>query len=263
MCEKLEKIYKKYKINDLPYGKKEDKLGDVYEEFVVSVFNDAKYLMNFNNLNTNQLDEKIYFEILNKEGIEIEKIEKIEATNEIPTRPSGGNSKTDIVIKVYMADKKEVNIPISVKQTRAPKVAMAEYDIKTILSEAKIENKEIETLMEKHQVEASAKNFTLEEKKKLREELEKDGNKDRLLRWIFTMSPVRNDEDIRVPRYILKFQLNKKDLSVKNSYVFEIEEYIRHISFTKKGKCVRGGFGTGLGWTYATGSKGKKIQFKG
>jgi len=41
-----------------------------------------------------------------------------------------------------------------------------------------------------------------------------------------------------------------------------VEDYIHSIIYNKKGNVKNGGFGTGLAWTYATGSGGFKIQFK-
>lgn len=263
MCDKIKEAYAEYNIEDLSYGKIGDKLGDAYESFVVNVFNDNKYLTEFNKLDNKKLDEFIFKSIIKKVKIDIKEILKIEATNKIPKRDNGGNAKTDVLVKIYTKNGQAINVPISVKQTTAPKVAMAEYDVDTILNETGIINTEIERLMRKFQEDASAKNFTNEEKEILTKELVKDNNKDKLLRWILTMSPIKDYSDIRVPIYLIKFQLNKNTLEVIDSGVYDIDEYIIHISTDKKGKPIKGGFGTGLGWTYATGSKGKKIQFKG
>ncbi len=263
MCNKIKEAYAEYNVENLTYGKIGDKLGDAYESFVVNVFNDNKYLIEFDKLDNKKIDEFIFRSIIEKVKIDIKEILKIEATNKIPKRDNGGNAKTDVWVKIYIKNGQVMNVPISVKQTTAPKVAMAEYDVDTILNETGIVNSEIERLMRKFQQDASAKNFTNEEKEILTKELEKDNNKDKLLRWILTMSPMKDYSDIRVPRYLIKFQLNKNTLEVIEPSVYDIDEYIIHISTDKKGNPIKGGFGTGLSWTYATGSKGKKIQFKG
>lgn len=263
MCNKIKEAYAKYNIDNLSYGEIGDKLGDAYESFVVNVFNDRNYIINYNNLRNSKLDECIFKSIIEKEGINVSEILKVEATDKIPKRDSGGNSKTDVLVKVYKKDGQIINIPISIKQTTVAKVAMAEYDVDTILNETGINNAKVERLMKKHQKDASAINFSSEEKEILKRELAKDNNKDKLLRWILTMSPVKNINDIRIPRYLIKFQLDKKSLEVIELGIYNIDEYVRHISTDKKGNPAKGGFGTGLSWTYATGSKGKKIQFKG
>ncbi|MBD8046977.1 MspI family type II restriction endonuclease [Clostridium faecium] len=263
MCDKIREAYAEYNIENLTYGEIGDKLGDAYESFVVNVFNDKDYLNKFDELSNNKLDECIFKTILNKEGIDINQIIKIEATDKIPRRASGGNAKTDVLVKVYIKSGQTINIPISVKQTTVAKVAMAEFDVDTILRETGIKNTEIERLMKKHQQDASAINFSKEEKLILKNELAQDNNKEKLLRWILTMSPLPDNSDIRIPRYIIKFQLDKDSLSVKELGIFNIDEYISHISTDRRGNPAKSGFGTGLSWTYATGSKGKKIQFKG
>ena len=61
---------------------------------------------------------------------------------------------------------------------------------------------------------------------------------------------------------ILKFSLTKQnEIIAINCYT--IDEYVDFLVYDKNGNYKKGGFGTGLSWTYATGSKGKKIQFKG
>lgn len=263
MCEKIREAYAQYNIGNLTYGEIGDKLGDAYESFIVNIFNDKAYLKNFNSLSNDRLDECVFKTIFEKEGIDVNKVIKIEATDEIPRRASGGNAKTDVLVKVYIEDGQIINIPISVKQTTVAKVAMAEFDVDTILRETGIKNAEIERLMKKHQQDASAINFSKEEKEILKRELAQDNNKEKLLRWILTMSPLPDSSDIRIPRYIIKFQLDKNNLRVKELGIYNIDEYISRISTDKRGNPAKGGFGTGLSWTYATGSKGKKIQFKG
>lgn len=256
MGNRLKNLYEKYDIKNLSFGIVGDKLGDVYEEFIMEIFKDKKYKNNFESLDKSNLEEKIFKTILKKEGIKnTADILKIEATDKIPKRESGGNAKTDVLVKIFYKSGQVIDIPISVKQTTAPKVAFAEFDVDTILNEVGIKNKVIERLMKKHQTDASAKLFTIEEKELLKDELKP--YKEKFIRWIVTMSPVKNDGDIRIPKYVIKFQLKKGNYGIANMAIYDINEYIKHIS------SKRGGFGTGLSWTYATGSKGKKIQFKG
>ena len=94
------------------------------------------------------------------------------------------------------------------------------------------------------------------------------------VRWVVTGSKDINSNSIQVPKIIVIFKLSHPtdkyninvgngDYELKSFIVLSSEEYIDHIMLTDKGKPKSGGFGTGLSWTYATGSKGKKIQFKG
>lgn len=255
MNKKLQHLYEKYDIKNLSFGIVGDKLGDVYEDFIVQIFEDKNYIKNFEGLNISDLEERIFKTILEKEGIESNNILNIEATTDIPKRKNGGNAKTDVLVNITYKNGQVKQIPVSVKQTTAPKVAFAEFDVDTILNEVGIDNEIIERLMKKHQTDASAKNFTKEEKEQLTNELAQ--YKEKFLRWIITMSPVKNDNDVRIPKYIIRFQLTKEDYEISKVTVCDIEESITNLTSKK------GGFGTGLSWTYATGSKGSKLQFKG
>lgn len=259
--ERLENLFRKYDIRNLPYGKLGDKLGDVFQDFVIEIFEDKRYIEGFEGLDEKEPEEKIFKTILTKEGIvNIRNVSRIEATSNIPKRNSGGDSKTDVLIKVYTKIGQVINIPVSIKQTTANKVSFAEFDVNTILREVGIVNPIVERLMTKHQTDGSAKNFTAGEKQQLRKELEP--YKEKLLRWIVTMDTTENKSDIRIPIYVIKFKLNRNYHIIKTD-VYNIDEYIRYISTNKNGSPALGGFGTGLSWTYATGSKGTKIQFKG
>lgn len=259
--EKLARLYEKYDIYNLPDGVVGDKLGDVYEDYVVEMFQDPTYIGRGESETFNQVEDEIVKIILGKEGIPLNQISRIEGTTDIPARSSGGNAKTDVLLKVYLVSGQMIQIPMSVKQTTAPKVAFAEYDVQTIAREVGITDARLIFLMEKHQRDASAKNFTTSEKQELRQLLRP--YKRKFLRWIVTMSTMEDRSDIRIPRYVIKFQLEKGTYRPSGRGVFDIDEYITFISTNKNGTESRGGFGTGLSWTYATGSKGYKIQFKG
>lgn len=257
----LKKLYKQYDIENLKYGAKTDKLGDVYEDYLCILFQDLSSVKNF--LETESLEKDVIFGVLNRIQLNILDIESISSTRKVPSRPSGGNSKTDVILTVKFKDNTINSYTFSVKQSAAPKVAFAEFDVETICNEVGITDPHVKELMLKHQNDASAKNFTPQEKQELRVGLAPYA--ERLLRWTITMSP---DEDIiglAYPKWIIKFKLSKEDAGSEllGWKLFNIEEYIDHIRLTKKGTVKPGGFGTGLSWTYATGSKGKKIQFKG
>lgn len=258
---RLQRLMKYYNIASLSHGSKEDKLGDVYEDYCVELLEDKILLQKAknNSLNMNDTDEFVYASILSKNVIPyINKIKNITATNNIKPRFTGGNPKTDVIADIQ-TDSGVMHLPISIKQTTAPKVAMAEFDVNTIVSEVNITDPIVIELLEKHQRDASAKNFTASEKINLRSHLEPYIN--RLVRWVVSGTPEPVD-DLRFPELLLKFSLTKNnEITAINCYT--IDEYVDYLIYDKKGNYKKGGFGTGLGWTYATGSKGEKIQFKG
>lgn len=254
--EVLDQLYKDYNIENLSFGILQDKLGDVYENFVVQTLENREYVFNFQNSNiVNNWEYQLFVDVMTGYNILPGEIEKINATDPVPVRLTHGLSKTDVIMTVNDSKK----YPISVKQSTAKKVAFAEFDVDTIIKEVGITDKELIRLLTKHQADASAKNFTKEEKETLTEKLKPIARK--FVRWVITGSPdVSND--IRIPTMIVKFDINKADNKLKSYKVFNIEDYIDSIMLDKNGNVKKGGFGTGLSWTYATGSKGRKIQFK-
>lgn len=252
----LDNLYKEYNIANLSFGVLQDKLGDVYEKFVVNILENVDYISAYRaSKHIKDWEYVLFSDILNDYNIDRNVVKKITATDPVPVRMSHGLSKTDVIMTLN-DDKK---FPISVKQSTAKKVAFAEFDVDTIVKEVGITDPELIRLLKKHQRDASAKNFTKEEKDILTEKLKPIARN--FVRWVITGSPVVSN-DIRIPTMIVKFDINKNDNSLKSYKVYDIESYIDSIMYDKHGNLKKGGFGTGLSWTYATGSKGKKIQFK-
>ncbi len=269
----LEKLYDRYDISSLSFGAIHDKLGDVYEEFCVRILNSKKILGDIKKGLSNTIEHNILKNILKCNNLDdFSAIDYITATSQIPHRSTGGNSKTDIIATIHMLNGKKLKLPISCKQSTAPKVALAEFDVNTICKEMNISNPRIKELLLKHQTDCSAKNFTPTEKFELKNLIAPITKN--FVRWVLTGSPKLNTGDVCVPTSIIKFKLtkpsdryniniNKGDFDFKSFEVMTTEEYINKIMFNKRGSIKSGGFGTGLSWTYATGSKGQKMQFKG
>lgn len=269
----LEELYKKYKISDLTFGTIHDKLGDAYEEFCVTILSDDMNLQKAkSNIKPENLDYEVYLSILSCCGItDFTYIKSIKATNKIPHRQTHGLSKTDVIITITNENETENKIAMSCKQSYAPKMAFAEFDVETICREVGISDEKLKVLMLKHQTDKSAKYFTNAEKTELRALLEPI--RENFVRWVITGSPDKNPTDVVYPTVIVKFRLKKPanrfdikvnngDLSLVSFGAVTVEDYIHSIIYDKKGNVKNGGFGTGLAWTYATGSGGFKIQFK-
>lgn len=272
----LNSLYEKYKIKDLQFGEINDKLGDVYEQFCVEILKSKDILDSIkSNSNTASLslEESIMISILNKSDItDYSTIKTIEADTNIPSLKSGGNPKTDIHATVSFRNGENKTITISCKQSTVTNVALAEFDIDTICEGVGINVQELKGLMLKHQVDASAKNFTKAEKDRLKELLKPKARE--FVRWVVTGSKDQNANSVQIPKIVIKFKLSppqdKNRINILNGdydfMSFEVittEEYIDLIMCNSNGSPRKAGFGTGLSWTYATGSKGKKIQFKG
>lgn len=261
----LNSIYHKYNIFNLQFGVIGDKLGDCYEEYLVTILTTTNYIECFNNNKPNDdVEYDIFKKILECFSIDnTSKIKNIDATSKIQSRITGGMPKTDIIADIIFNDDTSTTLPISVKQSTVKKVAFAEFDVETIVREIGIDknnNQDLIKLLNKHQTDASAKNFTKSEKELLKESLSPYAQK--FVQWVVTGSP-KISNDLRIPKCIVKFDIDKKDYNMTSYDIYTIPNYIDFIMLDKKGNPKKGGFGTGLSWTYATGSKGKKIQFKG
>ena len=271
----LESLYKKYDIANLKFGTIHDKLGDLYEEYCVLILENKELLQSFKNENScDSIEYEIFKKILHVNLLTTDVaqgISAIEATTKIPHRTTHGQSKTDVIMRVYFDNGDIKEFPISCKQTTVPQMAFAEFDVDSICREVKITDERLKELMLKHQIDKSAKNFTAEEKKELRERLQPIAKN--FVRWVVTGSPEQNPDGIVFPKSIVKFKLKKPadknniivsngDFELLSVVTHTVEEYVDSIMLTPQGNIRAGGFGTGLSWTYATGSGGFKIQFK-
>ena len=254
-------FYINHFVTDLNHGKMEDQLGDAFEAYCTDIFSASEIL---NSLRCDyplendyeNFDLSIVERLISLCDIPFQQIISIEAIRNIPRLISGGSPKTDVLI-IINTENDKYNIPISIKQTSRPIVSIAEFTVDQIVNGVGITDSRLICLMNKHQLDGSAINFTEEEKKDL---------KDRLLpyrqafvRWVFIGESEPN-ESIQSPDYLIKFNIEPytgESILVNSIDISPIEVYITN----KIGG--RAGFGTGLSWTYATGSKGKRIQFKG
>lgn len=268
----LESLYKKYNIANLKSGAIHDKLGDVYEEYCVTILNNKEYLGTLQKGIHNTLELEVLYRILVCNNLsDFDSISSISATNIIPHRITGGNSKTDIIATVNMTDGNKLTLPISCKQSTRNKVSLAEFDVDTICTEMCITNPRLKELLLKHQTDCSAKNFTSKEKAELTTLMAPIGRN--FVRWVLSGSPNTGVDDVCIPTSIIKFKLKKPacqninvsagDFDYVSFDMLSIEDCIDRIMYNSKGTLKKSGFNTGLSWTYATGSKGQKMQFKG
>ena len=245
----LEKrLYEKYDIDNLSRGAKTDALGDLYEEYVKIIFQTNEYIDNFNRgCQPTTVEEEVMqavcknFNITNIASVEFLKVPKTDA---------GGEPKTDLCILIN----ENTYIKSTIKHSHCSSVSIAEFSVEAIVSAIGIEDQRTISLMEKHQREASAKNFTPEDKSYLTEGL--SGCKKSLVLWALSGAP-KPSEDLRVADFSINFAVDKNTKRMQHFVTHTMESLVDKITNRKSG------FGTGLSWTYATGTKGRKIQYKG
>lgn len=262
----LNQLYNEYDLVRIDsVGRLTDKLGGVYEHFVLKIFEDKRVAMSWA---AGTVEKYIVDALLFKLDLTFDDITNLSASNQdIPTTFRNGMPKTDVYITFNLVNGGIRLTPISVKQSTVKKVAIAEYRVEDIVTALDIQDPILIQLLTKHQRDASAINFSPAEKLQLTALLE--SHVDNLIRWCLTLNPNPTVQDILHPEYLIRFSLNHPSKFPNQKYclnsveVYSIDEYIYYIRHTTNGALKAGGFGTGLSWTYATGSKGTKIQLKG
>ena len=248
MDNKLKDLYEEHNIDKLRPGARSDALGDVYEKFVKLIFSDQELVYKFN-MGTvpSSTEEKVMYDVCRDFGILF--IESVNFPN-VPKTDVGGEPKTDLCILING----NTLVKATIKQSRAREVTISEFDVASIVEGIGIKDPMTISLMEKHQRDASAKNFAPEEKEYLTNGMQI--YKRDLVRWAIS-GAVDDSEDLRVANYSINFRVDSNTNRFVNFVTHSIESLVDKIVKFKRG------FNTGLSWTYATGTKGKKIQFKG
>lgn len=250
----LKQVYEQYEIDGLKGGRLYDRLGHLYERYIQLIVNDNKRLDTLKQWGPRSQEDKILYEILVSAGLnDFEMINHISSTTNIPRRPTNGASKADIVGTFYLTNGNKIALPISCKMSTVRRVSVAEFDVDTISKEVGINSPACLTLLRKFQSDGSAKNFSKVEKDELTALL--SPIKRNFVRWVLT-GDAFGLGGWMTPRLLIFFRIDKNNLRPLSVDISSIEESVEKIIQRK------GGFGTGLSWTYATGSKGFRIQFK-
>jgi len=260
--ELLADLYKRFDIDNLPleqHGRTSDRLGKLYEEYILEIFKNFQTMIFYSDEILYPQESKIVTEILRNININIEDIADVSSSKSgIGRTVAGGLPKTDVYININFYDGEKKLIPLNIKHSSQKKVSIAEYDVETICQGVGIPNGELKDLIKKHQDDQSAKFFTDQQKQRLTELIEP--YKVKFIRWCITLSAQKSEGNILHPDLIIRFKVvdrEYQDVTIRN-----IDDYIQDRIY--EGSTGRKpGFGTGLSWTYASGSKSKKMQFKG
>lgn len=260
--ELLAKLYKEFEIDNLPleqHGKTSDRLGKLYERYILEIFKDFKTMIFYSDPILYPQEATIVNDILEASNIYLEDISDVHSGDDNLGRTiAGGLPKTDAYITIQLYDGTKTLVPLNIKHSSKPKVSIAEYDIETICDGVGIPDGELKELIRKHQNDQSAKFFTSDERERLIELL--DPYKERFVRWCITLSAEKSKGNILHPDLIIRFKVIGREY--KGVLIKNIDEYVDD-RLREGSRKRKPGFGTGLNWTYASGSKAKKMQFKG
>lgn len=259
--ELLSKLYDDFGIDELPptqHGITSDRLGKLYEKYVLNIFKDIESLKIYSTDAFPQ-EKDISSKLLKALNFDLGDILNVSSSDaDLGRTIAGGSPKTDATITFTFNDQSSRLVPLNIKHSSKKKVSIAEYDVETICTGVGIPDGELKELIRKHQNDQSAKLFTLVQKQRLTELLEP--YRERFIRWCVTLSAEKSEGNILHPDLLIRFKVVDReyvDLTIQN-----IDDYISD-RIAEGSKARKSGFGTGLNWTYASGSKAKKMQFKG
>jgi hypothetical protein len=256
--EILLSLYTKMNIYNLEYGLLGDRLGEVFEQYIEQVFIcDTKDVFT----------QRIYDSIIKKMKIDDQSIKIEPKILSLERTFNGGLAKTDKCVEIN-----QNLIKMSIKQSCASSVSVSEYDVDTMLKGLnKIDDWILRDILQKYQMSGSAKQLSNQEKISLFQKFEENNGdlRKRLIRWSMSGTSEEYSDDHRYSNLLIFFKMNPNKYSRSNWLskqsdlpdilgigIYTIDEYMNEIM------CRKAGFGTGLSWTYATGSHGKKIQLK-
>jgi len=259
--ELLSKLYDDFGIDQLPHaqhGITSDRLGKLYEKYILDIFKDIESLTKYST-DVYPQEKDISSQLLNALNFDLSEILNVSSSDaDLGRTIAGGSPKTDATITFTFNDQSSRLVPLNIKHSSKKKVSIAEYDVDTICTGVGIPDGELKELIRKHQNDQSAKLFTPIQKQRLTELLEP--YRERFIRWCVTLSAEKSEGNILHPDLLIRFKVVDReyvDVTIKN-----IDDYVND-RIAEGSKARKPGFGTGLNWTYASGSKAKKMQFKG
>lgn len=259
--ELLSKLYEDFGIDQLPntqHGVTSDRLGKLYEKYVLDIFKDIDSLKKYTSDIFPQ-EKDISSKLLAALDLDLNNIMDVSSSDtDLGRTIAGGSPKTDAMIVLKLNDHSSRLVPLNIKHSSKNKVSIAEYDVETICKGVGIPDGELKELIRKHQDDQSAKLFTPVQKQRLAELLEP--YREKFIRWCVTLSAEKSEGNILHPDLLIRFKVVDReyvDVTIRN-----IDDYVND-RVADGSKPRKPGFGTGLNWTYASGSKAKKMQFKG
>jgi hypothetical protein len=236
------------------YGKR----GNDYVLELVKKFSIHNNLNKYKNKNLDSTDEyKIILEkLLYDNKVLISDVVKVSATNSIPLLMNGGNPKTDILIKIDLANDLNLDITISVKNTNSTRVSCHDYKAKDYIRVLKSKDTRLDYYFNLFQSFPSLKAF--------KENLSKGYSSEEFEELLLNKSEIFNKwvlkgeydiENLTTP----ELQISKYLLINKNgNLAFHLyDDYIKLISLNSKKI-----FGVPFSWTYPSKQRGKRIQLK-
>lgn len=187
-------------------------------------------------------------------GLSHHDIARIESTadkKKIGLLPSGGKPKTDVLTKICFDDNSEQLITLSCKSSNAKTVTVGQHKADDICKAVDPWNYKLRALLNKFQVKGTLSGLNKAEEKELESLLAP-----KLFEFCcFILGGINGpgNPDTQWAKYIF---IAKDDVG-KEIEMFKLEDYVKKLLSKSAAH-----YGTPFYWTFASGNRGKNIQFK-
>ena len=240
------------------FGQIHDEKGRAFERRIVLALNHEGNLKKLQGdpLQSGLDFDFIYTPIIKAFGIEAERISTIEATDQIPKLPSGGDPKTDVAITVKFKDGSKEIKTISCKTSSKRTVSVHQYPVEAFINVLDIKDERLEKSLKKLQecggYQSLGNDYGAEYVDYLCTELPK--HNEALALWVFGGFGGEADKPLE---QFAQYLLIRTELDNEIN-IYPIRAYVKRAIDSG----CRKPFNTPFQWTYASGSKGKSIQLK-
>jgi hypothetical protein len=254
--DEIYNMIENYAVRNKNRGQIKDIQGNNFESRVADILSFPQNLEKWKKDNTNI--EGMHFGIF-KNIVECFGINKDSAVEIIATcdkkvighLPSGGNPKTDVLVKVRYTDGSTHNYTISCKRSSDKSVSIHQYNADKFADVLDKDNMHLRELLSDFQKCGNVRDFGEENKNELTQTLKPYVEK--LSLWALGGQGGDGNPNVQNAEYILTY-----DNMDNSSSIQRVENYYHHLI-----ECgVTGQFGTPFSWTYPSKRKGKDIQLK-
>lgn len=248
----------------LSSGVRGDRRGRSFERLVVNTMAHKGNLDRYkqgSSSNESGFSFTLFEKIVGAINIDPLQISSIEATNEIPPLPSGGPGKTDVAITYHLSNGEEIVQKISCKRTLKDKVSVNQYSARDILRVLGIDS-ESDVGKAIRMYEECGSGSALKDKygtsgfEFVKESIETGLSRSdlyTLTKWVVSGYGAESP-DINCADWIL---IRKGQDSDCTDRLYNIDEYVNMLLDEEPLQ-----MGTPFDWTFASGQRGKSIQFK-
>lgn len=248
----------------LSSGVQGDRRGRNFERLVVNAMEHEGNLLRIkhgSSSNESGYSFTLFKKIAEALEIDFSEVISINATNKIPSLPSGGPGKTDVVVCYHMSNGEEIEQKISCKRTLKDKVSVNQYSANEILRVLGIDGESdvgraIKMYEECGSGSALKDRYGTSGFEFVRNAIETELSRDdlyKLTKWVVSGYGAESP-DINCADWIL---IRRGRDSECVDQLYGIEEYVNMLLNEEPLQ-----MGTPFDWTFASGQRGKSIQFK-